>query len=82
LAVPEAAEIMIPVRPWEARKQAREAPAGPAPIIKYGISMRGFWEGSVGGEVPLGRVVEAMVEGDWVLEVSSRLRVPVVSLRW
>jgi hypothetical protein len=36
----------------------------------------------VGGEVPLGRVVEAMVEGDWVLEVSSRLRVPVVSLRW
>jgi hypothetical protein len=73
---------MIPVRPWEARKQAREAPAGPAPTIKYGVSMRGVCEGSEGGEVPLGRVVEAMVEGDWVLVMSSCPRVPVVPLRW
>ena len=42
-AVPAAAEMMIPVRPWEARKQAREAPAGPAPTMRYGVSMRGVW---------------------------------------
>lgn len=44
--------------------------------------MRGVCEGSEGGEVPLGRVVEAMVEGDWVLVMSSCPRVPVVPLRW
>lgn len=35
---PGAEEIRRPCRPWEARKQAREAPAGPVPIIKRSIS--------------------------------------------
>jgi hypothetical protein len=73
-AVPAAADMMIPVRPWEARKQAREAPAGPAPTMRYGVSMRGIWLGSEGVEWPLGRVVEAMIEILWVLVMLFRPR--------
>ena len=37
--VPGAADNMMPVRPWEARKHASEAPAGPAPTMRNGVSM-------------------------------------------
>jgi hypothetical protein len=59
LAVPGAAEIMIPVKPWEARKHAREAPAGPAPTTRYGVSMMG--PGAEGGGLPFGRVLVAIL---------------------
>jgi hypothetical protein len=36
--VPGAADSMMPFRPCEARKHAREAPAGPAPTMRNGVS--------------------------------------------
>lgn len=41
----------------------------------------GIWPGSEGGEVPLGRLVVAMIEDKWVIAVSSRPRVQVVLSR-
>ena len=45
--VPDADDSVSPVRLWRARKQARDAPAGPAPMIRRSV-VRG-WPGEVMG---------------------------------
>ena len=47
-------EMRRPVRKWRARKQAREEPAGPVPIMEKSVEM----EGEV--EEGKGRVVDPM----------------------